>query len=121
MIDSTLLESLEAVRADLCKEYDRDVQLIITSGLRTESENEALAARHGWVDEGGLVARDSMHLEKHGGIAVDIFARLPCSSSYGIVPQAFLEKICRKHFVYVKADYVDGHVHCDNRGRQNRR
>lgn len=115
VVDSGLVVSLELVRRDLCHLFGCDVQIIITSGTRLESENVALAERLGWTDAGGAVARDSRHLPKYGGIAVDLFARRQFGQGYEIVSPDIVAETCRQHFRYVKGDYADGHVHADNR------
>jgi hypothetical protein len=115
MIDSTVVYSLEFVRRDLNHLYRSDVQIIITSGLRTEEDNAALAARLGWTDDGGQVSRDSRHLPKHGGIAVDLFARRRYGQGWRIIEQSVVGETCRPYFNFVKDDYEDGHVHADNR------
>ena len=81
--------------------------------MRTRDDLERLAARLGWADEGGAVARQSKHLAKFGGVAVDVVARV--ASTRGLVPQAALGDVCRRYFDWVKDDYADGHVHADNR------
>jgi hypothetical protein len=115
VVDSELVRRLELVRRDLCEVYRQDVQIVITSGTRTEAENEKLAKRLGWCEDGGAVARDSRHLPKYGGIAVDGYARLRQGATWQIVPQKTLGSACRVHFAYVKDDYDDGHVHADCR------
>jgi len=113
MVHSTTLESLERVRRDLNAMAGEEVWVIVTDGVRTEADLERLAARLGWTNEGGAVSRDSKHLAKYGGIAVDLIAVVAGSRSR--VPQATLGKVCRRHFEWVKDDYADGHVHADNR------
>jgi len=72
MVHASLLESLERVRRALCVMAGEDVWLIVTDAVRTHADLERLAARLGWTDEGGAVARDSKHLAEYGGIAVDV-------------------------------------------------
>jgi hypothetical protein len=115
VVDPGLIRSLEMVRRDLERFFQEAIQIVITSGTRTEADNERLAERLGWCEDGGLVARDSRHLPKYGGIAVDCYARYSDGGPWTIVPQTILESACRVHFAYVKADYRDGHVHADNR------
>jgi hypothetical protein len=117
MVDSTALESLELVRRDLCMEFGVDVQLVITSGLRTEEDNARMAERLGWTEDGGLVARDSRHLPKYAGIAVDLYARRLYGNGYKLIPQDVVATACRRHFDYVNDNYSDGHVHADNRDK----
>lgn len=114
-IEPRLIESLERVRADLCALYDEDVQIVITSGTRTEADNEKLAERLGWCEDGGAVSRNSRHLPKFGGIAVDCYARYPSGDTWTVVPQNTLGSACKLYFTFVKDDYADGHVHADCR------
>jgi len=114
MVHPDLLCALERMRRELFAMAGEDVWVIIKDAVRTEADLARLAARLGWVDEGGAVARDSMHLAKYGGIAVDLVAIVAASRHR--VPQATLGEVCRKHFDYVKDDYADGHVHADLRG-----
>jgi hypothetical protein len=113
MVHASTLVSLERVRRDLCAMAGEEVQIVITDAVRTPEDLSRLAARLGWTDEGGAVSRDSKHLAKFGGIAVDIVAIV--ASSGARIPQKRLGEICRRHFGWVKDDYRDGHVHADNR------
>jgi len=115
MVHATALESLERVRRDLCAMAGQEVWIIVTDGVRTPADLERLAARLGWADAGGLVARQSKHLAEFGGIAVDLVAVV--AKTRERVPQKKLGEVCRRHFDYVKDDYRDGHVHADNRDR----
>ncbi len=114
MVHPSVLLSLERVRRDLGDERGEEVWLIITGAVRTDADLERLAARYGWIDEGGKVSRDSKHLAKYGGIAVDLVAVIAASRER--VSSVTLGRICRTHFDWVKDDYGDGHVHADNRG-----
>lgn len=116
VLDTELLVGLERLRRYLVETFETDVQIVITSGTRTEEENQELGDRLGWTDQGGPVARDSRHLPKFGGIAADIFARYKNNGGYTVVPQKRVESFALKIFGYVKADYADGHVHVDCRG-----
>jgi len=115
MVHSTVLGALERVRRDLCAMAGEEVWLIITDAVRTQQDLERLAARLGWTDEGGAVARHSKHLAQYGGIAVDLVAIL--SRNRQRLPQKTLGRVCRRYFDWVKDDYGDGHVHADNRDR----
>lgn len=113
MVDASVLRSLELVRRDLCLEAGEEVQIVISDALRTEEELRKLARRFGWADEGGTVSRNSRHLARYGGIAVDIVARVRRTGRE--ISQNEVGAVCRGHFDFVKDDYADGHVHADNR------
>ena len=115
MVHPALLESLERTRRDLCEMAGETVWLIITDAVRTEADLRRLAARYGWVDQGGTVARNSKHLATFGGIAADLVA--VNARTRERVPQRIVGTVCRRHFDWVKDDYNDGHVHADNRDR----
>jgi len=115
VVHPSVLVSLEAVREQLCKYEDGEVYVIITDATRTQEDLERLADELGWTDQGGLVSRNSKHLVKHGGIAVDIKAQR--AKDRRPVDQQILGNVCRRHFDWVKSDYADGHVHADNRER----
>lgn len=115
MIHASTLESLERVRRDLCAMMGEEVWIIITDAVRTRAELERLAARLGWTDQGGAVARDSKHLVEFGGIAVDLISVVARTRER--VQQETVGTVCRRHFDWVKDDYADGHVHADNRDR----
>lgn len=114
MVHRETLLSLEKLRRDLCALAGEEVWVIITDAVRTQADLEQLATRLGWTDQGGAVARDSRHLAKYGGIAVDLIAVV--ARTRARVPQRTTGDLCRRHFDYVKDDYRDGHVHADNRG-----
>jgi hypothetical protein len=113
MVHASILRSLEFVRRDLCREVGEEVEIVITDALRTEEELRKLARRYGWTDEGGTVSRNSRHLARYGGIAVDIVARVRRTGRS--ISQTEVGAVCRGHFDFVKDDYPDGHVHADNR------
>ena len=116
MVHPRLLSCLEELRGKLCAKYGREVWIIITDATRTRVDNEALGARLGWIDEGGVVSRESKHLTKYGGIAADIkaFFADPDPSGYRFrIPQSVVGEEARWVFAYVKDDYGDGHVHVD--------
>jgi hypothetical protein len=115
MVHRTTLESLERVRRDLAAMKGEEVWILITDAVRTQADLERLAAQLGWTDEGGAVARDSKHLAKFGGIAVDMIAVVARTRER--IAQRALGDVCRRHFDWVKDDYADGHVHADNRDR----
>lgn len=113
-VHSSVIESLELLRQSLRDECGEEVWIIITGGTRTPEDNARLGARLGWTDEGGLVSRDSKHLLKYGGIAVDIVAVLK-RHPHNRINQSRLGALASRYFDWVKSDYRDGHVHCDNR------
>jgi len=115
VVSAGLVTSLELTRLALSRDVGEDVQIVITSGTRSEADNERLAGTLGWAENGGLVARDSRHLPRYGGIAVDLFARYQGVGGWILVSQQDVAAACRRYFRYVKEDYQDGHVHADNR------
>ncbi len=115
MIHRSVMVSLTGLREELEKMFGEEVEIIITDSTRTPQENEELGKRLGWTDERGIVARDSRHLERYGGIAVDFYARLKRNKQR--IPGKEIETICRKYFDFVKAHYKDGHIHADNRNK----
>ena len=114
MVHASAMTSLEEVRRDLCAMAGETVWVMITNGVRTQADLTRLAARLGWTDEGGAVSRQSKHLARYGGIAVDLIAVV--ARTRARIPQKDLGAVCRRHFDWVKDDYRDGHVHADNRG-----
>ena len=117
MIHSSIPYSLEKTRAELKKFMAREVYICITNAIRTENDNELLAKKYGWIDEGGKVARNSKHLTKFGGIAVDFFAYYYEGNKVILINPKITGNIARKHFDWVKDDYADNHVHADNRNK----
>lgn len=113
MVHPETVTALERVRRDLNALADEAVWVIITDAVRTEADQARLAARLGWVDEGGRVSRDSKHLAKYGGIAVDLIAVL--AESRTRLPAETVGRVCRRYFDFVEDDYKDGHVHADLR------
>jgi hypothetical protein len=113
MVHPDLLLALERVRRELNDMAGETVWVVVTDAVRTQADLERLAAGLGWTDGGGAVSRDSLHLARYGGIAVDIVAVM--ANSRHRVPQRTLGTVCRRHFDFVKDDYADGHVHADLR------
>jgi len=114
MLHPAALQALQRLRNHLCEVYSTDVGIYITNGVRTRADNERLGAIYGWTDEGGKVSRNSKHLARFGGIAVDFKAITKNESKY--VSQKELGQYARLFFDWVKDDYGDGHVHGDMRG-----
>jgi len=117
MVHPSVLSGLEHVRRRLNDSTGAPVSVIVADAVRTQRDLDRLAERYGWTDEGGRVSRDSRHLAKYGGIAVDIVAlrhdhagRVTDRVAQNVVGDA-----CRECFDWVKDDYPDGHVHADNR------
>lgn len=105
--------ALEMTRAACNARYpDADYIINVTDCTRTQAQLERLAARLGWVDEGGLVARKSYHLDYLGGIAVD-FNAYSRAWKKRMDPHE-LSRIAALYFDWVKW-YPDGHVHGDFR------
>jgi len=115
MLHSSVPHALESIRRDLnAMDFGKgEVELIITGATRTKQENEELAARLGYTDQGGAVARHSYHLPQFGGVAVDFYARM--SGTMERVNQKIVGDAARRYFDFVKDDYGDGHIHADNR------
>jgi len=113
MIHRSVIISLTKIREELGELFGEEVEIVITDSTRTPQQLEHLGEKLGWIDEGGVVARNSKHLERFGGIAVDFYARFKQSKKR--IASSSIEMICKKHFDYVKADYADGHIHADNR------
>jgi len=113
MLHLSVLESLQRLRNHLCEVYDTEVAVIVTNGVRTQADNDNLGARLGFTDAGGKVSRNSKHLARFGGIAVDFKAIMKRDG--WLVPQDQLGIYARHFFDWVKDDYGDGHVHADNR------
>jgi hypothetical protein len=113
MVHPSVVRALEQTRAGLnAQSTQGEVEIIITDSVRTVTQNEALGKRLGWTDHGGIVSRNSYHLMKYGGIAVDFKARYKTSrlllSSRAVFCVAVL------FFDYCKS-YDDPHVHGDMR------
>ena len=104
---------LEMTRAALNARYPTWlIQILVSNCTRTRQQNEALARKLGWTDEGGLVSRESFHLVEFGGIAVDFVG---FSTARKIrIPAKEVADIAGLYFDYVKC-YSDGHVHGDFR------
>lgn len=116
MVHPALINGLEALRHELYCAFREEVWIIITDGIRTQDDLERLADKYGWIDEGGVVSRDSKHLTKYGGIAADIKCFKANKGPDGRrerVAQALVGRMARRFFLFVKDDYADGHVHVD--------
>lgn len=113
MVHPSVLRSLEMTRFQLNKQFPLNpVYIIITGSTRTEAHNNELGKAFGWTDQGGIVSRNSKHLEKYGGIAVDFVAR---HGNGDRVDQKTVGNAARLFFDFVIDDYKDGHIHADNR------
>jgi len=110
--------ALEHVRAAFVARYRPDViSCHVTNTTRTKSQLAAMALAHGWIDQGGKVARRSFHLVEYGGIAVDFYLRNQTKGT--TIPPKEVAKVAELYFDFVKA-YDDGHVHGDFRSLANR-
>ncbi|HOV32727.1 MAG TPA: hypothetical protein PLX23_05130 [Candidatus Hydrogenedens sp.] len=118
MIHKSVIVSLEKLREELAKVFNEEIEIIITNSTRTHEDLNSLAKKLGWTDKGGLVSRNSRHLECYGGIAVDFYVRYKQSKKR--IPSPQIGSICRKYFDFVKADYADCHIHADNRTQINK-
>ncbi|MGC8737645.1 MAG: hypothetical protein ACP5UA_03240 [Candidatus Hydrogenedens sp.] len=113
MIHRSVIISLTKIREELGRYFGEEVEIVITDSTRTPEQLQVLGEKLGWIDEGGVVARNSKHLEEFGGIAVDFYVRFKQSKKR--IDSSTIETICKKYFDYVKSDYADGHIHADNR------
>jgi hypothetical protein len=109
MVSRELLQALEAIRQTIWDTLKTEHAIQITRATVTEEENRALAARLGWTDEGGKVARDSHHLAKYGGAAADIVAYN--LKTKAILPANILAKISSLYVPTVIPYPDDNHVH----------
>ena len=113
MVHPSLLLSLEKLRQNLSGiDAFEEVEIIITSGLRTQEDNAWLGEKYGYTEAGGDVSRDSKHLPEYGGIAADFWARRKRDKK--VIPTDVLLRCAQQVFDFCKA-YADGHVHGDNR------
>jgi hypothetical protein len=118
-VQPSVLVSLELLRDDLWQRLSQEVEIIVTSGTRTDEDNERLAAKYGWIEDGGSVSRTSKHLLRNGACAVDIIARIKKVPTFAInrwqreIPLDQLELFAKQRFDWVKA--YKTHIHCDNR------
>lgn len=103
MVDLELVNCLEELRAAL-----GSPSIIITSGYRSEADNEALAKRLGWIEDGGLVSKDSQHMR---GKAADIVVYDYNLKKY--LSPTVVAKQADPLFSYVSA--YEAHVHVDVR------
>lgn len=116
LLHASVLVALEKTRSDLGKLRGEEITIHIQRpSSRTQAHNEALALQLGWTDEGGKVSRNSRHLEKFGGIAVDFIARLKRTGEP--IQASIVGMVSRRYFDYVKDNYGldDPHVHGDMR------
>ena len=111
VIDARIPALLEMVRADIHIGSGNEAAIVVTNTCRTQDDLVRLAGEYGWQENGGRVSRDSKHLVKYGGIAVDIQAYYVESGEP--VPIPYLAQVCRSWFDFVKP--YDDHVHGDIR------
>lgn len=119
-LNMSVVAALERLRQNLCSDESEEIQVVIKDGTRTQADNERLAEKLGWLDQGGLVSRNSQHLVKNGCCAVDFFAKRKRKKFYGlsgkkrILPVEQVAFAAWQVFDFVKT-YPDGHVHGDLR------
>jgi len=126
MVHPALLCALEALRTSLNETYSSTTTIEITDAVRTEEDNNRLGRLLGWTTDGGLVAPNSKHLAKFGGIAADIkaYCVVKVTAAVGtrsweerrLVPEDIVLKVASKFFDFVKGGYKSGHIHVDMRG-----
>ena len=111
---STLIALIDT-RADLnalpIVDEGDEVCIAVTDGLRLPVDTQIIANKYGWLDEGGLVARESQH---ERGCAVDIRAYFKQSGLS--VPIPILLRTMKRHFDYVKG--YNSYAHGDTRFRK---
>jgi len=106
------LERLELLHSALSEEIAHEIAIIVTCGTRTPRSNKQLGNRLGWTDDGGLVSRNSRHLPKFGGIAVDLYAL--DKEVRVLVPTDRVAAIAKRFFDVV-LDHYPTHIHVDLR------
>lgn len=112
VLHAQTVHRLERLRHALSTDLDRDIAIIVTCGTRTPRSNRRLAKLLGWTTSGGLVAPDSKHLPRHGGIAVDLYAL--DKSTGAIVPMKQVSLQAARFFDVV-IDHYPTHIHVDLR------
>lgn len=111
-IHPALIVSLQAVRDALNDKHGGRVGLFITCGFRSHVDQKRLAEGQGlgWVENGGKVARDSMHIH---GLAADFHA---FNWKLGArVDKNEVYRVADVYFDYVKKYPDTGHIHGDMR------
>jgi len=106
------LERLELLHYALSEDLKHPVAISITCGTRSPRTNTQLAKLLGWIDDGGLVSRNSRHLPKFGGIAADLYAL--DKKLRVLVPTNRLAAIANQFFDVV-LDHYPTHIHVDLR------
>lgn len=107
-----LLNQLEQYHEAISQTLGHNIAIVVTSGTRTQRSNKRLANRFGWTDYGGLVSRNSRHLPKFGGIAVDFYAL--DKETKQIVNTTFAAGLADEFFDVV-LDHYPTHIHVDLR------
>jgi len=114
LIHPDAVKALEQTRRYLNTRHPKaDIIIRITNTTRTPAQLNALAEKLGWIDEGGLVARNSKHLTHYGGIAVDFKAY--SRNRKEELPNSEVGPVAQLYFGFVKYDYADNHIHGDTR------
>lgn len=111
-VHPVLVLGLQSLRDALGVRLGHKVGIFITSGFRSAVDQKRLAIidRLGWDDEGGKVARNSMHMH---GVAADIHA---WDWSRGArVDKSLLLELAAPFFDFTKTYHDTGHVHVDQR------
>ena len=111
-LDYYTLLAIEYTREELCHRYKEDVMIIITGATRTKDRNAFLGNLLGFLPN-GLVARNSFHLLKYGGIALDLKALIKRTKEP--VSEANALGAAGMFFDFVIGSYDDLHIHVDNR------
>ena len=119
-VNLRVVAALERLRTNLSTDESEEIQVIVTDGTRSDEDNERLATKYGWMDEGGKVSRNSQHLVRNGACGVDFFAQRKRRGYYGYsgkrraIPVEQVRHAADQVFDFVKT-YKDGHVHGDQR------
>tara|TARA_R100001244_G_scaffold118503_1_gene88220 strand:+ start:219 stop:620 length:402 start_codon:yes stop_codon:yes gene_type:complete len=110
-IAQVTVDSLQRTRDMLGATRQDEARIIITGGCRTQTDNERLAKKFGWTEDGGKVSRNSQHLISMGANGVDFFAIDTMGEK---IPTSYVAAVARRYFSFVKT-YKDGHIHADCR------
>lgn len=111
-IHPSTVVAAQATRDGLNDKYGGRIGVFITCGFRTQADQRRLAVDQGlgWADQGGKVARNSMHLH---GCAIDFHAFDWKTGRR--VDKGAVKAIAEVFFDYTKKYPDTGHIHGDTR------